>query len=174
MSQQYLQLVHEAFTDPSGTCHVLVATSGKSMVLSSHCDHRNYTQADIPQGVDFPDVKIVCTVGLPGTMVDILQHGGRALRNSDNDALFIIFYEPWVHDVPLEEYSEGDLGDPDRPRCTLKQSSQQCDCAPFSCLKLVKSTTCLRAEFASYLNDASSISMFDSLSVESNDLCNVS
>jgi hypothetical protein len=74
MSQWYLQLVHEAFTDPSGTCRVLVATSGQSVVLSSHCDHRNYTQADIPQGVDFPDVKIVCTVGLPGTMVDILQH----------------------------------------------------------------------------------------------------
>ncbi|KAN0128855.1 P-loop containing nucleoside triphosphate hydrolase protein [Lactarius tabidus] len=131
MSQQYLQLAHEAFTDPSGTCRVLVATSGQSV------------------GVDFPDVKIVCTVGLPGTMVDILQRGGRALRNSDDNTLFVIFYEPWVHDVPLEEYSEGDLGDPDRPRCTLKQSSQQHDCVPFSCLKL----------FASYLNDASSIAL---------------
>jgi hypothetical protein len=78
------------------------------------------------------------------------------------------------NDVPLEEYSKGNLGDPDQPRCTLKQSSQQHDHVPFSCLKLVKSATCLRAEFASYLNDASSIGMFDSLSVESNDLYNVS
>ena len=81
--------------------------------------------------------------GLPNTMVDILQRGGRALRNSDEGALFIIFYEPWVHDISLDEYTEGDLCDPDRPRGPLKSSSQRRERAPFSCLGLVKSTTCL-------------------------------
>lgn len=43
MSQKYLQLAHEAFTDPAGTCRVLVATSGQSVVLTYPCYHRNYT-----------------------------------------------------------------------------------------------------------------------------------
>ncbi len=88
-------------------------------------------------------------------MVDVLQCGGRALRNPDEDALFVVFYDPWVHNVSLDEYSEGDLGDPDRPRGPLKLSSQRRERVTFSCLKLAKSTTCLRAEFASYLDDSS-------------------
>ncbi|KAF8258083.1 P-loop containing nucleoside triphosphate hydrolase protein, partial [Lactarius quietus] len=141
MSQQFLQLAHDAFTEPTGSCHVLVATSGQSV------------------GVDFPDVKVVCTAGLPGSMVDILQCGGCVLRNSDEDALFVVFYEPWVHDISLDEYNEGDSGDPDRPRCQLKPSSKRRERAPFSCLKLVKSATCLRAKFASYLNDTSQLAL---------------
>jgi superfamily II DNA or RNA helicase len=65
------------------------------------------------QGVDFPDVKIVCIAGLPGTTVDTLQRAGRALRNSDEDALFVVFYDPWVTDISLDEYKDGDLLDPD-------------------------------------------------------------
>lgn len=107
-------------------------------------------------------------------MVDILQRGGRALRNSDDDALFVIFHEPWVHSVSLDEYSEGDLGDPDRPRCSLKLSSQRRERAPFSCLKLVKSTTCLRAEFASYLNDKSPLGTGISMCVDAKNLCLIS
>ena len=117
--------------------------------------HLNQNKTDIIQDVNFPDVKIVCTAGLPGTMVDILQRGGCALRNSNDDALFVVFYEPWVHEVTLDEYNEGDLGDPDRPRSTLKTSSQRRERAPFSCLKLVKSISCLQANFASYLGDTS-------------------
>ncbi|KAH8976407.1 P-loop containing nucleoside triphosphate hydrolase protein, partial [Lactarius hatsudake] len=141
MSQKYLELAHGSFTTPTGNCRILVATSGQSV------------------GVDFPDVKVVCTVGLPGSMVDVLQRGGRALRNSDEDALFVIFYEPWVHEVSLDEYNEGDLCDPDRPRGPLKSSSQRRERAPFSCLKLVKSTACLRAEFSSYLGDNSAAAL---------------
>lgn len=92
-------------------------------------------------------------------MVDVLQRAGRALRNSDEDALFIIFYEPWANSISLDEYRDGDIGDPDRPRGQLKSSSQRRERTPFSCLKLVKSTTCLRAEFASYLDDQSSSGM---------------
>ena len=94
-------------------------------------------------------------------MVDVLQRGGRALRNSNDDALFVVFYEPWVHEVALDEYNEGDLGDPDRPRGTLKTSSQRRERAPYSCLKLVKSSSCLRAQFASYLGDMSAAGACD-------------
>ncbi|KAH9029568.1 P-loop containing nucleoside triphosphate hydrolase protein [Lactarius hengduanensis] len=107
MSSKYLEATHEAFTTPSGTCRVLVATSSQSV------------------GVDFPDVKIVCTVGLPGTTVDTLQRAGCALQNSDDHAFFIIFHEPWVHELSLSEYSEGDLSDPDRPRGQLRSHAQQ-------------------------------------------------
>jgi len=58
MSTEYLQRAHTSFTDPNGMCHVLVTTSGQSV------------------GVDFPNVKIVCTAGLPETIVDALQRGG--------------------------------------------------------------------------------------------------
>ena len=111
------------------------------------------------KGVDFPDIKIVCMAGLSGSIVNILQRGGRALHNSDDHTLFIIFYEPWVHDISLDEYSEGNLGDPDRPRGPLKSSSQRRNRAPLSCLKLVQGTHCLRAEFASYPEDTSQSGM---------------
>jgi hypothetical protein len=76
-------------------------------------------------------------------MVDVLQCGGRALRNSQEDALFIIMYDSWACEISLDKYTEGNLCDPDRPRAKLKSSSQRCECTPLSCLKLVKSATCL-------------------------------
>jgi superfamily II DNA/RNA helicase len=42
----------------------------------------------MPQGIDFPNVKIVCTAGLPTTVVEALQRGGRTIRIGDEDALF--------------------------------------------------------------------------------------
>jgi superfamily II DNA helicase RecQ len=126
-----------------------------SVIGFSLSEPNNRAQFDVFQGIDFPDVKIVCTAGLPSTIVNVLQRGGRALRNSQEDVLFIILYEPWVHSISLDEYAEGDPGDPDCLRAKLKSSSQQHEYAPFSCLKLVKSTTCLRSQFASYLGDTS-------------------
>ena len=82
-------------------------------------------------------------------MVDVLQRGGRALRNSHEDALFIVLYEPWVHDISLDEYNEGDLGDPDHPRAKLKSSSQRREraplCMPQACEihKMSPSSVCL-------------------------------
>ena len=107
------------------------------------------------QGIDFPNVQIVCTVGLPTTTVDALQRGGRAFRNSTRDALFLIFYEPWVNDIALESYKDGDALDPDRPRKALKENSQRRDRAPFSSISLVKNKKCVRGHFAHYLDDKS-------------------
>jgi superfamily II DNA or RNA helicase len=105
------------------------------------------------KGVDFPNVKIVCTVGLPATIVDALQRGGRAIRRTNNDALFVIFYESWVLDVNLDDYSTGDLLDPDRPRKDLHDNSQRRDRAPYSSVKLIQDKMCLRNFFADYLGD---------------------
>ncbi len=110
--------------------------------------------SQILQGVDFPNVKIVCTVGLPGTLVDALQRAGRVLRNSGDPAIFVLFYESWVHDISLDEYKNGDIsGDPDRPRSNLKPNSRKQERAPYSSLKLVKSDECIRLLFAQYLGD---------------------
>jgi hypothetical protein len=87
--------------------------------------------------------------------IDTLQHAGRALRNSEDDTLFIIFYEPWVHDIALSKYNEGDLSDPDRPCSKLRSRSQWRERASLSSLRLVKGPKCLRSEFASYLGDTS-------------------
>ncbi|KAN0128820.1 P-loop containing nucleoside triphosphate hydrolase protein [Lactarius tabidus] len=137
MSSRYLELTHTSFTTQTGICCILIATLSQSV------------------GVDFPDVKIVCTVGLPGMTVDTLQHAGRALRNSDDNALFIIFYKPWVQDIALSEYTEGDLLDPDCPRGKLRSHAQQCEQAPLSSLRLVKGPECLHSKFANYLGDTS-------------------
>ena len=56
--------------------------------------------------------------------MDALQRGGRAIRQSDDDALFVIFYESWVLDINLDDYSTGDLLDPDRPLKDLHENSQ--------------------------------------------------
>lgn len=88
-------------------------------------------------------------------MVEVSQHDGRAFCNPDGGFLFVIFHEARDHNVTLDEYNKGDPCNPDRPRDLLKSSSGQRERAPFSYLKLVKSATCLRAEFASYLADTS-------------------
>jgi hypothetical protein len=97
-------------------------------------------------------VKIVCTVGLPTTIVDGLQRGGRAIRQSNEDALFVIFYEHWVLDINLENYT-GDPLDPDRPRTELRDNSHRRDRAPYSSVKLIQGKMCIRAFFSDYLND---------------------
>lgn len=66
----------------------------------------------------------MCTVGLPGTTVNTLQHAGHALWNSNDDALFIIFYEPWVHEIALSKYTEGNLSDPDHLHGKLRSCAQ--------------------------------------------------
>ncbi|KAF8150858.1 P-loop containing nucleoside triphosphate hydrolase protein [Crassisporium funariophilum] len=139
MSKGYLEEVHEDFISPDGTCKILIATSGESV------------------GIDFPNVKIVCTVGLPTNIVDALQRGGRAIRTGDEQALFVVFYEPWAFEINLEEYlnanSSNVIDDPDRPRDKLKINSQRRERAPYSSVCLVQRPTCLRQFYADYLND---------------------
>ncbi|KAN0129104.1 hypothetical protein V8E53_013100 [Lactarius tabidus] len=104
--QQYLQLTHNAFTTLTGNCCILAVTLGQSM------------------GVDFLDIKIICTADLPSMMVNVLQHGSCALCNSQDDTLFIILYEHWVHNISLDEYNKGDMGDPDCPGLISMSSAQ--------------------------------------------------
>ena len=97
----------------------------------------------------------MCTVGLPTTTVDTVQRGGRALCNSNKDALFVIFYEPWVHELDLDSFNEGNLLDPDRLQAKLRPNSQRQERAPFSSVTLVRKKRCIRRHFAEYLVDKS-------------------
>jgi hypothetical protein len=94
--------------------------------------------------VDLPNVKIVCTAGLPETIVDALQRGGRAIQiASTEDALFVVFYDPWVTDIKLDDYKNGNILDPDRPRHEIHEKSSRRDRAPFYSVLLVKCEECL-------------------------------
>ena len=103
--------------------------------------------------MDFPNVKIVCTVGLPSTTTDTLQRGGRAFRNSTEDALFVIFYEPWIEEISLDDFKNFDATDLDRPRMPLKANSQRRERAPFYSVKICQEISCTRKGFANYLGD---------------------
>lgn len=106
------------------------------------------------EGIDFPNVKIVCTAGLLSTIVDALQRGRRAIRIvSVEPALFVVFYDPWALEIKQEEYIYGSPEDPDRPRKEQKETSLRRDRAPFSSLQLVQTLDCLRAFYVNYLAD---------------------
>lgn len=112
------------------------------------------------KGVDFPNVEIVCNVGLPPTGVDAIQRGGRGGRAQGSEALFVIFYEPWVADIPLKEYfnreKKMDETDPDRPREKLKSWANRKKRAPYSMVKMIQSDDCIRFYLnIIYLNDHS-------------------
>ncbi|KAF6749455.1 P-loop containing nucleoside triphosphate hydrolase protein [Ephemerocybe angulata] len=144
MSEEYLQSAHQEFTDPKGKCRILVTTSGQSV------------------GVDFPNVEIVCNVGIPPTGVDAIQRGGRGGRQPGSQALFVIFHEPFANEIDLGEYKGRgiDLNDPDRPRNKLKTSSNRRDRAPYFMTQLIQSSECIRRQLnKNYLNDESDESL---------------
>jgi superfamily II DNA helicase RecQ len=98
MSEEYLKQVHNSFVREDGSCRILVATSGESVVsfLLVLIFLPDFIFS-VTKGIDFPNVKIVCTAGLPSTIVDALQRGGRAIRIVSVDpALFVVFYDPWA------------------------------------------------------------------------------
>ena len=156
MSEEYLKQVHDSFIQKDGSCRILVATSGESVVsflLIFRSTHLTFFYSLI-KGIDFPNVKIVCTAGLPSTIVDALQRAGRAIRIMSVDpALFVVFYESWTLEIKKEEYTYGSPEDPDRPRKEQKETSPRRDRAPLSSLLLVQTIDCLRAFFANYLGD---------------------
>ena len=106
------------------------------------------------QGVDFPDVQIVCNVGIPGSVVDFLQRTGRLARRDGDQGLAIIFHEQWALDVSLDEFKNGDLNDPDQSRtAVLKPKSNARDHVAFSCIGMIQESKCLRRFFSQYLAD---------------------
>lgn len=100
-------------------------------------------------------MKIVCQAGIPGNIVDTLQRGGRIGRRDGDRGLFVIFYEPWALLISLDEFTNGDLDDPDRPRTVLKPTSTKKERVARSSLQLIQCRSCLRYFFANYLNDLS-------------------
>ncbi|KAF8221563.1 P-loop containing nucleoside triphosphate hydrolase protein [Tricholoma matsutake] len=135
MSEQYLCEVHQAFTEEDGICKILCTTSGESI------------------GIDFPDVKIVCNVGLPSSIIDVLQRGGQVGHRDRSQGLFVLFYELWALTIPLNEYANSRSDDPDCPCVLSKPTASRKERAPLSCVKLVQCQTCLWEFFTSYLGD---------------------
>ena len=97
----------------------------------------------------------MCTAGLPSTTIDTLQRGGRAYRNSDEDALFLIFYDPWIDDINPSEFTAFDSADLDRPRALLKPNSPRRERVPYHGVRIICDQSCIRKQFALYLNDQS-------------------
>jgi hypothetical protein len=95
----------------------------------------------------------VCVAGLPSTTIDTLQRGGRAYRNSAEDALFVIFYDSWVHDINPSDFTNFDSADLDRPRAILKPNSPRRERVPYHGVRLIRDKSCIRKQFALYLND---------------------
>lgn len=96
-------------------------------------------------------------MGLPSTVVDALQRGGRANRTAQEPVLFVMFYDPWVLDIDQADFDKNAqkfLQDPDRPREELRIAAQRRERAPLSLINLAQSDTCLRSLFAQYLNDS--------------------
>ena len=86
---------------------------------------------------------------------DTLQRGGCAFCNSTKDALFVIFYEPWIEEVSLNDFKNFDVTDLDHPHMPLKANSQHCECAPFYGVKICQEISCTQKGFANYLGDQS-------------------
>jgi superfamily II DNA helicase RecQ len=157
MSEQYLRATHSAFTDDAGSCKILCATSGESVVSSHKFIFSRLSKSF--QGVDFPDVKIVCNAGLPTNVVDLLQRAGRLGRRDGSNGIFILFYDPWALTININDFYNTSCDDPDRPRYSAKAVTSRKDRAPLSCVQLVQQKTCLRQFFATYLGDTASNGM---------------
>ena len=158
MSEDFLLKVHHDFTAIDGPCKVLCAMLGESVIglFLSLCVRDLMNYYDVPKGVDFPDVQVVCNVGVPGNIVDLLQHAGHLGRCDGDKGLAVVFHKQWALEISLDEFKYGNLNDPDQP-CTaiLKPMSNMHDRAAFSCIGIVQEPKCLRKFFSLYLADFS-------------------
>ncbi|KAF5311725.1 hypothetical protein D9611_009451 [Ephemerocybe angulata] len=136
-SLDFLERIFKEFTERIGMSRILCTTSGNST------------------GVDFPGVDMVVCVGFPDTVAEFLQRIGRCARAPGSVGLGLALIEPWMHEIELEEFDEGDTSNPDRTRAPLKSNSNKKERAVFSAIKVVQADTCLRKLFAEELHDDS-------------------
>ncbi|RXW15076.1 hypothetical protein EST38_g10782 [Candolleomyces aberdarensis] len=146
LTQETLEKVYHNFTAKDTKGRILCSTSGQST------------------GIDFPDVDIVCCVGFPGSLAELLQRGGRCGRAEGSTGLFLTLFEPWIHEISPEEF-DVDFGhstpsNPDRTRRALtpgkgESKTSAKDRCVLSAVKLAQCQTCIRQLFANELNDKS-------------------
>ncbi|KAF9062923.1 P-loop containing nucleoside triphosphate hydrolase protein, partial [Rhodocollybia butyracea] len=137
MSPQYLQIAHDEFTWPDGSCRILCATSAEST------------------GVDFPDVRITVNVGIVDES-ESDQRKGRGDRD-ERGGIHVTLFEPWVLNVKLEEFNDESLpfhNDPDRPRTVLKLGSNKRERVPHSGIAAILAP-CIREYKANYFANCS-------------------
>jgi hypothetical protein len=116
------------------------------------------------QGIDHPDIEIVCIAGLPSGIMEVIQRGGRAVRQIIAHGLCVLFHEKWVSDISLSDYGLSSNAtidsidfhtDLDRPRkLTLTQYSPPQDRAPLACVLLTKQMGCKRLLLSCVLRGA--------------------
>ncbi|KAJ7586641.1 hypothetical protein C8J56DRAFT_787637, partial [Mycena floridula] len=105
-------------------------------------------------GIDFRRVDIVCLVGLHRFQVDQIQSYGRVVRQLNTKGLAVQFYEAWAAKIDLEEYSNGDTADLDRPRSLpLRAKPSMPEQAGFASVSSLQPLGCKRKSSANYLND---------------------
>ncbi|KAF9066811.1 hypothetical protein BDP27DRAFT_1185298, partial [Rhodocollybia butyracea] len=141
MSPEYLDITHESFNDPNGSCRILCATAGESV------------------GIDHHDVRLTANIGVVDPS-DGQQRGGRNDR-LQLGGVHITLYEEWAQNVKLDEFENKDLpfaSDPDRPRTFLKKGSNKRERAPRSGIEYIQ-CTCVRKFLAMYNGDTSSSCM---------------
>ncbi|THU75800.1 hypothetical protein K435DRAFT_706404, partial [Dendrothele bispora CBS 962.96] len=166
MSTSYQQDTHDEFTKPDGICKILVSTAAEST------------------GIDHPDVEIVCIAGLPSDITDLIQRGGRAVRQIAADGLCVIFHEKWACSVDPADYGLDVMNpitidsidfhsDIDRPRkkpLTLYSPPQ--DRASLACVLITKRLFCKRLFFSKCLGDTSKDGMLTIFIIPCNLLLN--
>jgi len=134
MSTEYLERAHAAFTLPNGSCRILVTTSAEST------------------GIDHPDVDIVCVAGLQSTLAMLIQEFGRAARAPDSKGLAVLFHDPWVQDIKMDDFPSHSE-DLDRPQTNMTATSSAKIRAGRASVALVNDKSCIREQFAKYLGD---------------------
>lgn len=82
---------------------------------------------------------------------------GRLVRSGLKTGLAVLFYEPWVEEIDLDEFANGKADDLDRPRNELGKYASTRKRVSYSCAYLVKKAVCEWKFFsADYLGDNSS------------------
>jgi hypothetical protein len=91
-----------------------------------------------------------------------IQHGGCSGRDPNINSIFLTMIEPWVFDMDLDPNSSprhanepsNTEDDPDAPLLpsTSKNPTKQ-HCVRCAAVEFVQSETCIRQDFANYLDD---------------------
>ncbi|KAJ3524442.1 hypothetical protein NMY22_g10996 [Coprinellus aureogranulatus] len=139
LSAVHLENTYKEFTRPNSNLRILLTTSGQST------------------GIDFPDVEIVCAIGCPSTITELLQRGGRPGRAPGSTGLFVTFFEPWIQEIEIEEFDTSyDANNPDRTRARLTDKSTKKDRATYSATRLAQlEDACIRQFYATEMGDES-------------------
>jgi superfamily II DNA helicase RecQ len=97
----------------------------------------------------------VIQYGVTQDLCSLIQRAGRVGRDFTQDALFLIMWEPWVHDITIPDSQNGD-SDPDRPSAPLSKEKDPTkpERTGLAMIQLIQdSARCIRKRLWQYLGD---------------------